>query len=123
VDKIKSQNITSYLQSLEERAKKLRKEADYWEINPNIRKTKDRIKIILEFFKKEKLSEREKNKLLRLTKHKLTNLNKHISSVNRAVQKNPEMWGKKLRDTENELEQVLTLYEKLAPVLFRKKQK
>ena len=73
------------------------------------------------FFRNKELSEKEKKKLLRSVKRKLTFLKKHFSSVYLVIQKNPVIWDKKIKDTEKELEKILAFYEKVSPLLFRKK--
>jgi len=52
----------------------------------------------------------------------LTSLKKHFLSVHKVIQKNPSgFWDKKIKDTEKDLEKLLDLYEKMAPMLFQKK--
>ena len=120
MDKKKHKKAVLYVNSLKERAEKLREEADYWKVNPNIYGTMKKIGFSLEFFRKKKLSEKEKKKLLRLTKRKLTSFKKHFSSVYRVMQENPMIWNKKIKETEEKLEQALSFYEKAVPFLFRK---
>ena len=127
----KHQKILSYVWSLKERAEKLRKEASDWEVKPNISK---RIKEmdthskflgqIIKISLKPELTEKEKKQLIRLTKHRLASLRKHFLSVYNIIQKNPSrVWDKKIKSTERELEERLVLYEKVVPLLFRKKSK
>lgn len=122
-EKKRHQKTLSYIWSLKERAEKLRKKANNWEVNPNISKIMKEIDVPLEFFSEKELPEKEKKKLLRLTKHRLTTLKKHFLSVHRMVQKNPMIWDKKIKETERELGKHLAFYEKVAPLLFRKKTK
>ncbi len=132
MEKKKHQKILSYTWSLKERAEKLRKEANGWEVKPNI--SKRRIKEIdthskflgqiIKISLKPELTEKEKKQLIRLTKRRLTSLKKHFLSVYNMIQKNPSrIWDKKIKSTERELEERLALYEKAVPLLFREKSK
>ncbi|MBZ9572007.1 hypothetical protein KJA15_01550 [Patescibacteria group bacterium] len=128
----KHQKILSYIWSLKERAEKLRKGASDWEVNVNI--SKKRIKKIdahskflgqiIKISLKPELTEKERKQLIRLTKRRLSSLRKHFLSVYNIIQKNPSrVWDKKIKSTERELEERLVLYEKVVPLLFRKKLK
>jgi len=132
MEKKKHQKILAYTWSLKERAEKLRKEANGWEVKPNI--SKRRIKEIdahskflgqiIKISLKPELTEKEKKQLIRLTKRRLTSLKKHFLSVHNMIQKNPgRIWDKKIKRTERELEERLALYEKAVPLLFREKSK
>ncbi len=129
MDKERHQKTLSYVWSLKERAEKLREEADDWEAKPRISKGLKKLKThseslrrIIKIASKPKLTEKEKGQLVRLTKRRLTLLKKHFLSVHRVIQKNPSgFWDKKIKSTERELEELLTLYEKIVPLLFRKK--
>jgi len=132
VEKKKHQKILSYTWSLKERAEKLRKEADGWEVKPNI--SKRRIKEIdthskflgqiIKISLKPELTEKGKKQLIHLTKRRLTSLKKHFLSVHNMIQKNPSrIWDKKIKSTERELEERLGFYEKAVPLLFREKSK
>ena len=123
MDKKKHKKVILYIQSLKKRAERLRKDADDWEVSPRLNKRMKKIGVLLEFFKKDKLSEKEEKKLLGLTKRKLSLFNRHFSSICRVIQKNPMIWSKKIRDSEKELEKTLALYEKITPLLFQKKTK
>lgn len=128
----KHQKALLYIWSLKERAEKLRKEADNWEVKSNI--SKRRIKKIDTYSKflgrivkmasKSELTEKEKKQLIRLTKRRFTLLKKHFLSVHNLIKKNPSrFWDRKIKSTETKLEEDLTVYEKIIPLLFRKKSK
>ena len=132
MEKKKHQKILSHTWSLKERAEKLRKEANGWEVKPNI--SKRRIKEIdthskflgqiIKISLKPELTEKQKKQLIRLTKRRLASLKKHFLSVHNMIQKNPSrIWDKKIKSTERELEERLALYEKAVPLLFREKSK
>jgi len=125
----KHQNILSYIWSLKERVEKLYKEANYWEVRPRISKKIEKIdtrsKVLRQIMRlalKSKLNKKEKKQLIRLTKTRLASLIKHFLSVYSIVQKNPSrIWDKKIKVTEKNLAESLTLYEKIVPLLFQKK--
>ncbi|MFQ6049803.1 MAG: hypothetical protein ACE5J0_02060 [Candidatus Paceibacterales bacterium] len=127
----KQQKILSYIWSLKERAEKLQKKANNWEVKPNIsKKIKERgthskfLGQIIKIASKPELTEKEKEQLLRLTKRRLASFKKHFLSVYNMVQKNPSrVWDRKIKSTERELEERLAIYEKTASLLFRKKSK
>lgn len=129
MDKEKYQEALSYVWALKERAEKLREEANSWEVKPKISTRLKKLKTcsgplerIIKIASKPKLTEKDKEQLTRLTKHRLTSLKKHFLSVHTVIQKNPSgFWDKKIKSTERKLEVLLTLYEKMAPMLFQKK--
>lgn len=108
---------------------KLYKEANYWEVRPRISKKIEKIdtrsKVLRQIMRlalKSKLNKKEKKQLIRLTKTRLASLIKHFLSVYSIVQKNPSrIWDKKIKVTEKNLAESLTLYEKIVPLLFQKK--
>ena len=127
----KQQKILSYILSLKERAEKLRKEANGWEVKPDISKRIKRIDThskflgqIIKIASKPKLTEKEKEQLIRLTKRRFTSLKKHFLSVYNLIEKNPSrVWDRKIKRTETELEKRLAIYKKIIPLLFREKSK
>lgn len=127
----KQQKILSYIWSLKERAEKLRKEANHWEVKPHISKRIKNIdscsrtlRLITKIASKIELTEREKKQLIGLTKRRLNSLKSHFLSVHDIIQKNPSrIWDKKIKVTEKELEEHLAVYEKTLPLIFRKKSK
>lgn len=129
MDKEKYQAALSDIWFLKERAENLREEANDWGVKPRISKRIKKLKTrsgpferIIKIASKPKLTEKDKKQLTRLTKSRLTLLKKHFLSVHKVIQKNPSgFWDKKIKDTEKDLEELLTLYEKMAPMLFRKK--
>ena len=68
-----------------------------------------------------KLSEKGRVKLTQSIKNKLDVLKNHFSSVYRMVQKNPMIWDKKIESNEKKLGKRISFYEKITPILFRKK--
>ena len=127
----KQQKILSYILSLKERAEKLRKEANGWEVKPNISKRIKKIDAhskflgqIIKIASKPELTEKEKEQLIRLTKRRFTSLKKHFLSVYNLIEKNPSrVWDRKIKRTETELEKRLAIYKKIIPLLFREKSK
>ena len=127
----KCQKALAYILSLKERVEKLRKEANNWEVKPNISKRIKKIdtrsgvlRKIIKISLKPELTEKDKKQLIRLIKGKLTLFKRHFLSVYNIIQKNPSrIWDKKIKSTERELEECLAIYEKIAPLLFRKKAK
>ena len=125
----KCQKALAYILSLKERVEKLRKEANNWEVKPNISKRIKKIdtrsgvlRKIIKISLGPELTEKDKKQLISLIKGKLTLFKRHFLSVYNIIQKNPSrIWDKKIKSTEWELEKRLTLYEKTAALLFRKK--
>ena len=127
----KQQKIISYIWSLKERTHKLREKANYWEVKPKISKRiksldggSRSLQIIIKIASKLELSEREKKQLMGLTKRRLSSLKRHFLSVYKIIQKNPtRIWDKRIRITEEELEERIAIYEKILPLIFREKSK
>ena len=109
------------LLGFKKRAEKLSKKADEWEVNSNLDKIMKKMGIPLEFSGGGKLSKKGKVKLTQSIKGKLDVLKNHFSSVYRMVQKNPTIWDKKIEGNERKLGNRISFYEKITPILFRKK--
>jgi hypothetical protein len=121
--KKKQKKALETLSGFEKRAEKLRDKAEDWEVNPDINKLMKKMGIPLKVSYKKGLSKKRKAKFLRAIKYKLTTLQKHFSSVARMVEKNPRVWDKKIKRNERKLQRQLKFYERITPIIFRKKRK
>jgi hypothetical protein len=118
--------------SLQKRTEKLLAEAKKWEVKPNINEKVKKIdrpsrvlgqlETIIRMSLKPELNKKEKKQLIRFTKRRLTTLKKHFSSIHNLAKKNPNiLLDKKIITTEKILEERLSIYEKVIPLLFQKK--
>lgn len=127
----KQKEILSYVWSLKERVGKLREEANQWEVKAKISKRIKRadassrdLRTIIKLASKPELSKREKKQLIGLTKRRLSSLKRHFLSVYKIIKKNPtRIWDKRIRITEKQLEERITIYEKILPLIFQEKLK
>ena len=127
----KQQKILSYISSLKKRVEKLREEANSWEVRPKISKKIKKIdgssrvlRAIIRIASKEELTERDKKQLIGLIKRRLSALRRHFLSVYEVIKKNPSrIWDRKIRVTEKNLEEQISAYEKILPLIFKKKSK
>ena len=117
-DKEKALDI---LRNFKKRAEKLSVKSERWEVNPNLGKIMKKMGVPLEFSGGNKLSKKGRIKLVESIKDKLDVLKNHFSSVYRMVQKNPMIWDKKIENNERKLGKRISFYEKITPILFRKK--
>lgn len=130
MDNKKQQETLLYVWSLKERAEELLVKASNWEVKPSISKKVKRIdnrsKFLGQIIKlslKPELTKKDKKQLINFTKARLNSLKKHFLSVHNILQENPNIiWDKRIEATEKELEERLTLYEKVVPLLFQKKE-
>ena len=109
------------LRSFKKRAERLSDKSEKWEVNPNLDKMMKKMGIPLEFSGGSNLSKKGRVKLIESVKYKLDVLKNHFSSVYRMVQKNPMIWDKKIENNERKLGKRISFYEKITPILFRKK--
>jgi len=109
------------LSNFKERAKKLSDKAEEWEVNLNLNKAMKKMGIPLEFSTGNKMSKKGREKLIKSVIYKLSVLKNHFSSVHRMVEKNPTIWDKKIESNEKKLGRRISFYEKITPILFRKK--
>ena len=109
------------LLSFKKRAEKLSKKAEEWEVNTSLNKMMKKMGVPLEFSGGSSLSQKGRIKLIQSIKYRLSVLKDHFSSVYRMVQKNPMIWDKKIESNEKKLGKRISFYEKITPILFRKK--
>ena len=109
------------LLSFKKRAEKLSDKSKKWEVNPNLNKIMKKMGIPLEFSGGYKLSKKGRAKLVQSIRYRLDVLKNHFLSVYRMVQKNPTIWDKKIESNEKKLGKRISFYEKITPILFRKK--
>lgn len=109
------------ISSFKKRAEKLTNRAEEWEVNTNLNKIMKKMGIPLEFSGGKKLSERGKEKLIQSIKYKLNVLKNHFFSLHRMVKKNPVIWDKKIETNERKLGKRISFYEKITPIIFRRK--
>ena len=117
-DKEKALDI---LRNFKKRAEKLSVKSEQWEVNPNLGKIMKKMGVPLEFSGGNKLSKKGRIKLVESIKNKLDVLKNNFSSVYRMVQKKPMIWDKKIENNERKLGKRISFYEKITPILFRKK--
>ncbi len=109
------------LLGFKKRAEKLSEKAKEWEVNTNLNKIMKKMSIPLEFSGGGELSKKGKIKLIQSIRYKLDVLRDHFSSVYHTIQKNPMIWDKKIESNEKKLGKRISFYEKIIPILFRKK--
>ena len=117
--------------SLKRKVEKLRKEVDLLEVRPIINKKIKKIDtngkilgVIIKIASKTELKLKDKKELMRLTRQRLISLKEHFLSIYDLIQKNPTMvLDRKIKSTEKDLKERVTTYEKVIPLLFRKKEK
>jgi len=121
MNKKSQEKALEIISSFKRRAEKLTKKSENWEVNPSLGKIMKKMGIPLEFPGGHKLSKKGRDKLVVFIKHKLSVLSNHFLSVYRMVKKNPMIWDKKIESNEKKLGKRISFYEKITPILFRKK--
>jgi NADH:ubiquinone oxidoreductase subunit C len=124
--------LLSY-QSLKERAEKLLEESKKWEVRDDLKNKLKKLKIpqtnlgqlekIIKIASKSKLTQKNKRQLIRIARKRLLILLHHFSSIYNLVKQNPNLLlDKKISVSEENLKERLSLYERIIPILFKKKE-
>jgi len=124
--------LLSEYKSLKERAEKLLEGSKRWEMRDDFKEKIKKLKIppknlgqlekIVKIARKSKLTQKQKRQLIRITRKRLSILINHFSSIYNLVKQNPDLLlDKKISASEENLKERLSLYEKIVPVLFKKK--
>ena len=108
------------LLNFKNRAEKLSKKSEEWEVNSNLDKIMKKMGVPLEIVGGGNLSKKGRVKLVQSIQNRLLVLKNHFASVYRMVQKNPIIWDKKIENNERKLGKRISFYEKMTPILFRK---
>ena len=120
MNKKEKEKALELLLSFKNRAEKLSKKSKEWEVNSNLDKIMKKMGVPLEFLGG-KLSKKGQEKLVQSIQYKLDVLKNHFASLHRMVQTNPIIWDKKIESNEKKLGKRISFYEKITPILFRKK--
>ena len=120
MNKKEKEQALEILLGFKDRAERLSKKSKEWEVNSNLEKIMKKMGVPLEFVGG-KLSKKGRIKLVQSIQNRLDVLKDHFSSVYRMVQKNPIIWDKKIESNERKLGKRISFYEKMTPILFRKK--
>ncbi len=124
--------LLSEYKSLKERAEKLLEGSKRWEMRDDFKEKIKKLKIppknlgqlekIIKIARKSKLTQKQKRQLIRITRKRLSILMNHFLSIYNLVKQNPDLLlDKKISASEENLKERLSLYEKIVPVLFKKK--
>jgi len=124
--------LLSEYKSLKERAEKLLEGSKRWEMRDDFKEKIKKLKIppknlgqlekIIKIARKSKLTQKQKRQLIRITRKRLSILINHFLSIYNLVKQNPDLLlDKKISASEENLKERLSLYEKIVPVLFKKK--
>jgi len=124
--------LLSEYKSLKERAEKLLEGSKRWEMRDDFKEKIKKLKIppknlgqlekIVKIARKSKLTQKQKRQLIRITRKRLSILMNHFLSIYNLVKQNPDLLlDKKISASEENLKERLSLYEKIVPVLFKKK--